>query len=322
MNLRSIDLNLLVVFDALVEERSVRRAADRIGLSQSATSHALERLRNLLDDELLVRTSTGMEPTPRALELAGPVRLALEEIQGALTSPCFDPGREQRSFTVGVETYETIVVLPYIVDVFRNEAPGLKLLARSASVQDILAGIDQGRFDLGVGLFAELPDRFMTCRLLSDRYVCAMRADHPLASVPLTLDAYCKAPHLVVSMSGAPTDPIDHALARLKRERDIVMRLPHGLAAVIALARSDMIASMTCGAAKAFSVAGPLVLRELPFETPRANFRLVWNRRFKDSPAHTWLRRKFTAIGAEIERLQAAEPMPAGRVAARSSSAG
>jgi DNA-binding transcriptional LysR family regulator len=307
MNLRSIDLNLLVVFDALVEERSVRRAAERIGLSQSATSHALERLCRLLDDELLVRTSTGMEPTPRALDLAGPVRLALEEIQGALASPRFDPAHEQRSFTVGIETYETIIVLPRLVDVFRTEGPGLKLAARAASVQDILTGIDQGRIDLGIGLFSELPDRFMTCRLLSDRYVCAMRSDHPLASVPMTLDAYCSAPHLLVSMSGAPTDPIDQALARLRRERDIVMRLPHGLAAVIAIARSDMIASMTWGAAKAFSVAGPLVLRDLPFETPRAHFRLVWNRRFKDSPAHIWLRRKFTAIGAEFEGQQKTE---------------
>lgn len=298
-----------MVLDALVEERSVRRAADRIGLSQSATSHALERLRNLLDDELLVRTSTGMEPTPRALDLAGPVRLALEEIQGALAAPRFDPAREERTFTVAVETYETIIVLPSLVDVFRKDAPGLKLDSKSASVQDILAGIDQGRVDLGVGLFSELPDRFMTCRLLSDRYVCAMRADHPLASVPLTLDAYCNAPHLLVSMSGAPSDPIDHVLARLRRERNVVMRLPHGLAAVIGLARSDMIASMTWGAAKAFSVAGPLVLRDLPFDTPRADFRLVWNRRFKDSPAHTWLRRKFTAIGAEIESKQKSEAM-------------
>ena len=307
MNLRTIDLNLLVVLDALVEERSVRRAASRIGLSQSATSHALERLRKLLDDELLVRTSTGMEPTPRALELAGPVRLALEEIQGALAPPRFEPARDERLFTVAIETYETIVVLPYVIDVFRNEARRLKLSARTGSVQDILTGIDQGRIDLGVGLFSELPDRFMTCRLLGDRYICAMRADHPLASVPLTLETYCKAPHLVVSMSGSSTDPVDHALNQLHRQRDVVMRLPHGLASVMALTKSDMIASMTCGAAKTFSVAGPLVLRDLPFEVPRIDFRLVWNRRFKDSPANIWLRRKFTAIGAEIENRQRTE---------------
>ncbi len=309
MNLRNIDLNLLVVLDALVEERSVRRAADRIGLSQSATSHALERLRKLLDDELLVRTSSGMEPTPRALDLSGPVRLALEEIQGALAAPRFDPASEKRAFTVAVETYETIIVLPRLVDIFRSEAPGLKLTSRSASVQDILAGIDQGRVDLGVGQFNELPDRFMTCRLLSDRYVCAMHAEHPLASMPMTLDAYCSKPHLLVSMSGSATDPIDQALARLHRERDIVMRLPHGLAAVIALARSDMIASMTWGAATAFAVAGPLVLRNLPFEMPSADFRLVWNRRFNDSPAHIWLRRKFSAIGTEIENQQKVEAL-------------
>ncbi len=309
MNLRTFDLNLLVVLDALVEERSVRRAADRVGLSQSATSHALERLRKLLEDELLVRTSTGMEPTPRALELADPVRLALEEIQGALAPPRFDPAQAERTFTVAVETYETIVILPRLVDIFRKEGPRLRFSSQSASAQDILTGLDQGRIDLGVGRFSELPDRFMTCRLLSDHYVCAMRADHPLASVPLTLDSYCSAAHVLVSMSGASTDPIDHALIPLRRQRDIVMRLPHGLATVIALARSDMIASMTWGAAKTFSVAGPLVLRELPFETPTADFRLVWNRRFKDSPAHIWLRRTFTAIASEIQNEQKSDAL-------------
>lgn len=300
MNLRAVDLNLLVVLDALIEERSVRRAGDRVGLSQSATSHALDRLRKLTGDELLVRTRSGMEPTPRALGLAGPLRLALHGIQGALAPERFDPSEAQASLTIAVETYETIVVLPQLVDLVR-EAPGVSLSVRSGSAEEILAGIDQGRIDLAIGLFAGLPDRFMACRLLGDGHACAMRADHPLAAGPLTREAYLAAPHLLVSMSNAATDVVDAVLAREGLRRRIAMRLPNGLAAVIALARSDMVATVTRGAARAFAGAMPLAVIDLPFAVPATEFRLVWNRRFHGSPAHVWLRRKLVAIGAAAE---------------------
>ena len=116
MKLRSIDLNLLVVLDALVQEKHVGRAGERIGLSASATSHALDRLRKLLGDPLLVRSASGMEPTPRALELVGPTRHALLEIETALTPARFDPAQATMEFTLAIETYETIVVLPKLVD--------------------------------------------------------------------------------------------------------------------------------------------------------------------------------------------------------------
>ena len=173
MNLRSIDLNLLVLFDALIEMRSVRRAGERVG-----TSHALDRLRKLLGDELLVRTASGMEPTPRALSLAGPLRLALQDIQTALAPDRFEPGEAEIGLTIAVETHETIVVLPLLVDEVRREAPGIALTVRSGSLEDILNGVDQGRVDVAIGLFRGLPDRYMTCRLLSDEHVCVMRADH------------------------------------------------------------------------------------------------------------------------------------------------
>ncbi len=189
MNLRTIDVNLLVVLDALIEERSVSRASQRLGLSQSATSHALGRLRRLVGDELLVRRGVGMEPTPRALRLAGPLRLALQGMEDALAPERFEPGAADTAFTLAVETYETIVVLPQLVDLVRTDAPGVSLTIRSGSTEEILAGIDEGRIDLALGLFAGLPNRFMTCRLLRDTHACAMRADHPLATAPLSLDA-------------------------------------------------------------------------------------------------------------------------------------
>jgi DNA-binding transcriptional LysR family regulator len=301
MNLRSIDLNLLVLFDALIEMRSVRRAGERVGLSQSATSHALDRLRKLLGDELLVRTASGMEPTPRALSLAGPLRLALQDIQTALAPDRFEPAEAEIGLTIAVETHETIVVLPLLVDEVRREAPGIALTIKSGSLEDILDGVDQGRVDVAIGLFKELPDRFMTCRLLSDEHACVIRADHPIARSPLTLELYLDAPHLLISMSGSATSAVDDALADQGLRRRIAMQMPHGLAAVLALTRSDMVTSVTRGVAHVFAAAAPVVVMDLPFNVPASTFRLVWNRRFHTDPARVWLRRKLVAIAAAIE---------------------
>jgi DNA-binding transcriptional LysR family regulator len=305
MNLRSIDLNLLVVLDALIEERSVRRAGERVGLSQSATSHALDRLRKLLGDDLLVRTGAGMEPTARALGLAGPVRSILQDIAAALAPPHFEPAAAQGGFTIAVETYETIVVLPHLVDQIRKEAPGIELTVRSGSVSEILAGIDQGTVDVGMGLFAGLPERFMTRRLLADRYVCIMRADHPLAAAPLTLGSYLSAPHLLVSMSGAAEDAIDAVLGQRDLRRRIVMRLPNGLAAAVALARSDMVASVASGAARAFAMAAPLVTRDLPFPASSASSGIA---------AATKARRTAGFAGSSVRLAASWKPKPPTRI--------
>lgn len=301
MNLRSIDLNLLVLFDALIAMRSVRRAGELVGLSQSATSHALDRLRKLLGDELLVRTAAGMEPTPRALSLAGPLRLALQDIQTALAPDRFEPAEAAIGLTIAVETHETIVVLPMLVEEVRREAPGMVLTVKSGSLEDILNGVDQGRVDVAIGLFKNLPDRFMTCRLLSDAHACVVRADHPLRRSPLTLEHYLDAPHLLISMSGGTTNAVDDALAAQGLRRRIAMQMPHGLAAVVALSRSDMITSVTRGVARLFAETAPVAMLELPFAVPDSTFRLVWNRRFHADPARMWLRRKLVAIAAAVE---------------------
>ena len=300
MNLRSIDLNLLVVLRALVEECSVSRAGQRIGLSQSATSHALGRLRLLLQDELLVRAPTGMEPTPRALRLAGQVRSILEDIEATFAPERFDPATEARSFDVMVETYETIVILADLVDRVSREAPNVDLVIRSASNAVIADEIDKGQADIAIGAFAGLGERFMNCRLLSDRHVCVMRPDHPLAKAPLTLAGFLQAPHLLVSMSGGVEDLVDATLAASGHRRRVALRLPNGLAAAVALSRSDMIAVVTEGAARMFATAAPLAIVEPPLEFPPSTFRLIWHRRLNDSAAHGWLRRTLVSIGAGV----------------------
>ena len=305
MKLRLFDLNLLVLLDVLIEERSVRRTSERVGLSQSATSHALDRLRKLLGDDLLVRTAAGMEPTARALSLAGPLHLALQGLESALAPPCFDPSVAEDEFTIATQTHETIVVLPSLVDQLRGEAPGVRLTVRSGAANDILDEIDAGRVDIGIGRFDGLADRYMTRRLIADSHVCTMRADHPLAGAPLSLQTYLAAPHLLINQGNALEDAVDASLAAMDRKRRIMMRLPHGFAAVIALVRSDMIATVTRGAARMFADGAPIVSRDLPFDVPVAEYRFVWNQCRNESPSHSWLRRKLATAGAFVEAAAA-----------------
>lgn len=300
MSLRKIDLNLLVVLDALIEERSVRKAGLRIGLSQSATSHALGRLRAILEDELLVRTPLGMEPTPRALHLSARLRLALQEIEATLVPERFDPATADRKFTIAVETYETIGVLAPLVDRVRAEAPSVDITIRSGSEDAIYEDIDKGRADLAIGAFRALPDQFMTRYLLSDDYVCVMRSDHKLAARSMNMKAFLATPHLFVSMSGATFDAVDEELATKGLQRRIAFRLPHGLAAVIALSRSDMIAVVTRRAALLFAQVAPLVIVVPPLTIPPVKFRLIWNRRLHENAAHQWLRGLLTTVGGTV----------------------
>ena len=300
MSLRKIDLNLLVVLDALIEERSVRKAGLRIGLSQSATSHALSRLRAILEDELLVRTPLGMEPTPRALQLAARLRLALQEIEATLVPDRFDPASADRRFTIDVETYETIGILAPLVDRVRAEAPSVDIAVQSGSEDAIYDDIDKGRADLAIGAFRVLPDRFMTRYLLSDDYVCVMRADHKLAVQSMSMKAFLATPHLFVSMSGATFDAVDEALAAKGLQRRIAFRLPHGLAAVVALARSDMIAVVTRRAALLFAQVAPLVIVDPPLAIAPVKFRLIWNRRVHENPANQWLRGLLSTVAGVV----------------------
>ena len=310
MNLRGIDLNLLVVLNALTEERSVRRAGARIGLSQSATSHALARLRALLGDELLVRTAAGMEPTPRALALAGPIRLALDAIQATLAPDRFDPAAARRAFSIVVETYGTIVIVADMVDRIRREAPGIDVTVRSGPPAQIIDDIDKGRADIAIGSVRSLPGRFVTRQLMTDRHVCLMRAGHPLADGAMTLAQFLDTPHLLVSMNDEAGDLVDHALAAAGLARRVAFRLPNGLAAVAALLRSDMIAVVSEGAARLFAGLAPLVITEPPLQLPATTFRLIWNRHLHESAEHAWLRRVLADIGQAVMQRRHVGDLP------------
>lgn len=297
MNLRTIDLNLLVVLDAILDEKHVGRAGERLGLSASATSHALERLRKLLGDPLLIRTSAGMEPTPRALHMAGPLRQALSDIQATLVPQKFDPSTATTRFTVAVASYETIPIIPYLLNMLTNDAPYIQLKLISGSANDILSGIDQGTTDLAIGRFADLPPRFMTSKLMKDDFVYGMRIDHPLANRTVTLDDYLSSSHLLINVSDSSEDAIDTILAKQNLSRHVALQVPNALAAIMALHQTELIATLTKGAANILSMYAPLCLMPLPFDVPDIEFQLVWNQRFNQSASHRWLRQRLMEIG-------------------------
>ena len=213
MNWGAFDLNLLTVFDAVMEERNVTRAGQKLGLSQPAASHALNRLRHMLKDELFVRAPEGMVPTPRAEELARPLRQALNALHLAVEPHAFDPALAERRFTIAVSNYVAIVVAAPLVRAAAAAAPRVRLDLPSSvalSVNDLL---DRGELDLAIGTFPTPGERFGRTRLLTVKFVLMMRAGHPAAAQPLTPEAIAALPFIEFTTSVTDTGFLDDWLA-------------------------------------------------------------------------------------------------------------
>ena len=186
MNWGAFDLNLLIVFDAIMQERSVTHAGGRIGLSQPAVSHALSRLRHMLKDELFIRTPEGMVPTPRAEQLAQPLRRALNDMQLALEPETFVPKVASRQFLMAINNYAAVILASLLLTAVTAAAPRIRLDLRPTGLRDISALLDHGELDLAIGTFDEGGERFASALLLEDSFVVAMRHDHSAARNELT----------------------------------------------------------------------------------------------------------------------------------------
>ncbi len=295
MNWGAFDLNLLVVFDAVMQERSVTRAGSRIGLSQPAMSHALNRLRHMLKDELFVRTPDGMVPTPRAEQLAQPLREALRDMQLALELETFTPASAARRFVVAVNNYAAVVIVPDLVLAVSKAAPSVRLVVRPSGTLNVPDMLDRGELDLAIGNFASLGDRFMSSGLLEDPFVLAMRAGHPARSKKLTPRSLAALSYFEVSSSGEDTSFVDAFLASHGLERRIACRAPH-LSAACVLYHSDMVAVLSRRTAEAFTRDEGLTLRDLPCPTPQTPTAMLWHRRLHKQPAHRWLRELVVSV--------------------------
>lgn len=290
MNLARVDLNLLNVFDAVMRERNVTRAGERIGMTQPAVSNALNRLRHLLGDALFVRGADGMRPTARALELAGPVRHALEQIETALDPPEFVPAESTRTFRLAMSEYPASVLLPALARRLEEEAPGIDLRVRSSDNVDAAALLDANEIDFAIGNFPDLPKRFERVTLFEESYVCMMRRDHPLAKGPLTLEEFAAAKHLLITLAGETKSFVDDALAEQGLTRRIAMTAYHFLVAPRIVAKTDMVTTLARRTAERVARINPVHLSPLPLPPRLLLLALLWQRRFSNHPAHEWMR--------------------------------
>lgn len=293
MDLHGIDLNLLVAFDALMAERSVTRAGARIGRTQPAMSAALSRLRALLEDELFIRAPSGLQPTPRALDLAEPLGRALGEIQRTLAfTQRFEPTTSSVTFTLGLSEHPTYVVLPRLVALLRDVAPAVTLRVRSVIARDeAVAMLDAGEVDATIGVPpVNQPGRILARPLFEERFVCVVRRGHPVARAPFDLSTFLAHSHLLVSPEDERFGQVDAALAKLGRKRRLALTLPQMYAAPLLVARSDFIATLMAGVVAQSGYADELAILEPPLALASVSFTLSWHRRNDVHPAQVWIR--------------------------------
>jgi DNA-binding transcriptional LysR family regulator len=305
MNLRRLDLNLLVVFDALMRERNVTRAAGRVGLSQPAVSNALARLRAHFDDQLLVRGKGGMQPTRRALELEKGISQALGAIDGTIWEQAFDPAMARHAFFIETIDYVAAVYMPSFLKIVEKEAPGIDIHI-SPPTRGTLRRLDSQQIQFAIVAFGSVPDRFGSEVLIHDTtYMIVMRAQHPLtAKRKISLKEYAAAQHLLVSPRGGdPHSFIDDLLSREGLSRRVMISINQFVAAAPIVAATDVIVTLPTFVANALIKPFDLVARPLAL-APSEEFSklaLIWHRRLGDHPANDWFRATFRRAVQETE---------------------
>ncbi len=291
LHLKNADLNLLVVLLALLETRSVTAAAAQLGASQSATSHALSRLRALFDDPLLVRAGRGMIPTPRADALRQPLEQHLGGL-GRLLRPRlgFDPGSAQRTFRIASEDYFSTVVLPTLLARITPEASGVavEILARAESPVE---GLADGTYDLQAGVAKRSSPRGLKRQILfADEMVCLLRQGHPVGAGALDIPTYARLSHVMVGVGARGPTSVDDELAKHGLRRHIACRVAHFVAAPAVVAKTDMV--LTLPERLAAELSAEYGLRVLPTPLPRIRFRYAqfWHPVMHEDPGHRWFR--------------------------------
>ncbi|GAB6388716.1 LysR family transcriptional regulator [Stutzerimonas marianensis] len=298
MNIYNFDLNLLRVLDALLRERNVSRAAERLSLSQPAVSNALGRLRELLDDPLLVRAGRAMQPTPRALSLEAPIRDALQQIEHTLNAgDFFDPATSRQRFVIAVTDYVELICMPRLMAHLAQVAPGIQLAIEHLTPSLPAAALDDGQLDLVVGRFVEVPTRFHTRRWASETLQVALRSGHPHVGETLDLEAFLRLRHLWVH-GGQTRGMVDQWLEEQGLSRDVAYTTPNYLQAAHIVARSDLAAVLPTQLARYFAGLLPLRLFDLPFDLGSFRLDVVSVAQRERDAGLQWLIEQIVALGA------------------------
>lgn len=294
--LRQVDLNLLAVFEVLVEERSVSAAAERLNLSQSATSHALARLRTLLNDQVLTRDGGAMRPTPTALRLMGSVQPALGQIAAALNErETFDPATSRRSFVLRISEYLAPTLLAPLCTLLRHTAPDVRLVILPVGTPE-LRGIEPGEIHIRAERGRRTSARPTSRTLFEDEFAVMMSATHPAAMETMTLDRYVSLPHLKVTADAVGTNMIDESLGRLGLSRDVVMSVPSWFEIRRVVAQTDLITAVPRHWMTDPSLIAGCVCRDLPLSDVVLSVDLTWHQWDADDRGDIWLRDILTRL--------------------------
>jgi DNA-binding transcriptional LysR family regulator len=300
-NLRRLDLNLLIAFDALLAEGSVTRAAERVGIGQPSMSHALGRLRDLLKDELFVRAPDGVRPTPRALALADPIRGALSAIQETLLQEQdFEPAEAERTFALGMADSIEVALLPRLMAYLGAKAPKVRVRIRAIDRFDVLEQLDRDRLHLGIGLLTEGEVRHKRRRLYGTNYLCLYDPARLPLVPPITLEDYVAVPHVLGSPRGDAHGVVDDALALLGLRRTIAVTTPHFAAVPFHLKGARLVSTVPQPAAQIFAERFSLAMSPVPVGLPDFDVSMLWHASYDHDPAHRWMRGILARLAAEI----------------------
>jgi DNA-binding transcriptional LysR family regulator len=296
MDLRRYDLNLLVTLEALLEEESVTSAAHRLNLSQSAVSAALDRLRSVFSDPLLVRVGNRMEPTPFARRLLGPIKTALASVSLALALPQkFDPALAKATVRLGASDYFGLLMLPALYETLAREAPGISLEVLPRPTDGSVTRLVAGEVDLALVVDPPEGRDLYNAPLVEEHFVCVMRLTHPLARGRITTGRLLEYPHVLVTAHGESMGRVDRALAAAGRRR-IPVSVPVFATAFALLAENDLVAILPERISRAQAGRFGLVLRKPPVELPGYTLCIAWHQRTAHDPVHRYVRDLLLAI--------------------------
>ena len=310
MDIRSVDLNLLVILDALLHQQSVSRAAAQLNMSQSAVSFALAKLRKLFADPLLVRAARQMQLTPRAMQLTEPLHGVLDSIRNDLLQPSgFDAATAQRTIAIALSDVGELVFLPRTVAFLRRNAPGIHLRSVATQPDELERALQSGDLDLAIGYFPGLKAASIyQQRLFSHTFVCIVRIGHPVVGDELTRQAFLGAQHAIVE--GESNAAFEHALEERGIARPIVLTLPHYLAIPAILSESDLVVTVPYAVGASFTRMGGLRILRPPIDVQTPHVKQYWHTRFNDEPASKWLRGVIAELFLEAPRAPGSRKPP------------
>jgi DNA-binding transcriptional LysR family regulator len=300
VNITAVNLNLFVVFEALVAERNVTRAAKRLGVTQSAVSNALRQLRTLFDDPLFLRRSAGVEPTPRALALVEPVRRGLAALGDALAPPRFDAATAERRFVIATSDYVELVLLPPLLARLGKEAPGIRLEVVPWGQHEVPDMLSRAEADLMIGYYARIPPAHREQSLFTEEFMCLARKKHPVIGKTLTLKGWTSVPHVVVSQKPGSTSSVDRALAKRGLSRIVGVRVSHFMIVPEIVARTDFVAALSRRIAEPAARAHDLRLFAPPLPLGKSTVGQVWHDRLDADPGHRWLRSVISEVASGV----------------------